>query len=83
MKHIHTFEGFINDLKKEEVIREEIGEVLKEGNFKTFADLEFAIKAHERGDAYYDEIKLKSIFNQLKNSDQIKARKKYSDYFGK
>ena len=73
-------------MKKEElkqIIREEISKVLKEVKFTTFADLETAIKYHEKDDTYYDETRLRNIFNQLKNSDQIKARKKYSKYFGK
>jgi len=50
---------------------------------KSFADLEFAIGHHKKDNPYYDLTKLKNIFNQLKNNDQIKARKKYSEYFGK
>ena len=64
------------------MIREEIRNVLKE-NFESFDNLESAIKHHEKGDGYYDRARLITIFNQLKASDQQKARTKYSEYFGK
>jgi hypothetical protein len=64
------------------MIREEIRNILKE-NFESFDNLESAIKHHEKGDGYYDRTRLKTIFNQLKASDQQKARTKYSKYFGK
>ena len=57
-------------------------QVLKE-NFESFDNLESAIKHHEKGDGYYDRARLITIFNQLKASDQQKARTKYSEYFGK
>lgn len=66
----------------QQVIREEIKNILYE-NFISFSNLENAIKKHEDGDVYYNETKLRNMFNQLKNSDQLKARKKYSQYFGK
>ena len=71
-------------MKKSElkqIIKEEIEKALNE--FKSFNDLEIAIKYHEKGEFTYDETKLKNIFNQLKSNDQVKARKKYSKYFGK
>jgi hypothetical protein len=72
-------------MKKQElkqIIKEEIKNILKE-NFKSFDNLESAIKQYEKGDGYYDMTKLKNIFNQLEDSDQQKARTKYSKYFGK
>jgi len=66
----------------QQIIREEISKVLKEGKFIPFAELETAIKYHEKDNPYYDETRLRGMFNQLKNSDQIKAQKKYSKYFG-
>jgi hypothetical protein len=72
-------------IKKSELtqlIKEEIKNVLNE-NFKSFDDLEFAIKQYEKDSSYYDMTKLKNIFNQLEDTDQQKARTKYSKYFGK
>lgn len=54
---------------------------LNEG-FKKFADLENAIRHHEDGNPYYDRTKLINIYNGLKSSDQTKAKKQYSEYFG-
>lgn len=66
---LHMFESFLN-------------ENLNEANkFTKFSDLEQAIKHHEKGNPYYDETKLISLFNQLSSSDQIKARNKYKKYF--
>jgi len=64
-----------------QIIREEIQKILHE-NFISFNDLENAIKKHKNGVTYYDETRLKNMFNQLKSSDQSKAQKKYSQYFG-
>jgi hypothetical protein len=72
-------------IKKSELtqlIKEEIKNVLNE-NFKSFDDLEFAIKQYEKDSSYYDMTKLKNIFNQLEDTDQQQARTKYSKYFGK
>ena len=44
------------------------------------ADLEKAIKHHEDGNPYYDNTRLITMYNRLKGSDQIKAKKKYSKY---
>jgi dynactin complex subunit len=66
------------------LIREEIRRAVSEANkFAKFSDLEQAIKHHEKGNTYYDETKLISLFNQLSSSDQIKARTKYKKYFKK
>ena len=56
-------------------------EFLNEG-FTKFTDLESAIRHHEDGNPYYDRTKLINIYNGLKSSDQMKAKKKYSDIFG-
>jgi len=66
-----------------QIIREEISKVLNTlyENFISFSDLEDAIKKHEEGDDYYNETKLRNMFNQLKHNDQVKARKKYNKYF--
>ena len=67
----------------QQIIREEIAKVLNE-KFKPFSDLEYAINQHEKGnDLTYDETKVRNIFNQLSNPDQVKARKQHSKYFGK
>lgn len=50
--------------------------------FTSFADLEKAIKYHEDGNPYYDNTRLINMYNHLKGSDQTKAKKKYSEYFG-
>lgn len=65
------------------IIREEIAKVLNtlHENFISFSDLENAIKKHEEGNDYYNETRLRTMFNQLKNTDQVKARKKYNQYF--
>jgi hypothetical protein len=63
----------------QQIIREEISKVLQE-NLK---DLETAIKHHEEGNPYYDETRLRTMFNKLTSANQEKARKKYSKYFGK
>ena len=65
-----------------QLIKEELKRLLKE-NFKSFDNLEFAIKQYEKGNSYYDMTKLKNIFNQLEDGDQQKARTKHSKYFGK
>lgn len=67
----------------QQIIREEIRKVLNNlhENFISFSDLENAIKKHEEGNDYYNETKLRNMFNQLKNNDQVKARKKYNQYF--
>jgi hypothetical protein len=66
VKHIHTFESFLNE----------------GNNFKKFADLKIAISHHEDGNPYYDKTKLINMFNQLSSTDQAKARKEYGEYFG-
>lgn len=68
-----------------QIIREEIRKVLNtlHENFISFSDLENAIKKHEEGNDYYNETKLRNMFNQLKHNDQVKARKKYNQYFPK
>jgi hypothetical protein len=66
MKHIQSFEGFLN-----------------EGNLVSFDILKKAVEQHEDGSLYYDETRLKNIFNQLDSKDQTRARKEYSKYFGK
>lgn len=43
-------------------------------------DLEAAIKHHEDGNPYYDKVKLRNIFNQLKSANQQAAREKYGNY---
>jgi hypothetical protein len=65
-----------------QLIKEELKSLLKE-NFKSFDNLEFAIKQYEKGNSYYDMTMLKNIFNQLEHGDQQKARTKHSKYFGK
>ena len=67
----------------QQIIREEIAKVLNtlHENFISFSDLENAIKKHEEGNDYYNETRLRTMFNQLKNTDQVKARKKYNQYF--
>lgn len=69
----------------QQIIREEVRNVLTtlHENFIPFSNLENAIKKHEEGNIYYDETRLRTMFNQLKGNDQEKARKKYSQYFGK
>ena len=42
-----------------------------------------AVNQHEKGVPYYDKTRLINIFNQLSSSDQVKAKKQYSEYFGK
>jgi hypothetical protein len=66
-----------------QIIREEISKVLNtlHENFISFSDLEDAIKKHKEGNDDYNETKLRNMFNQLKNNDQVKARKKYNEYF--
>ena len=66
-----------------QIIREEIHKVLNtlHENFISFSDLEDAIKKHKEGDDYYNETKLRNMFNQLEHNDQVKARKKYNQYF--
>ena len=70
-----------------ETFRREIGEDIDVGNqdnesITTFADLEKAIKYHEEGIPYYDNTRLINMYNGLKGSDQTKAKKEYSEYFG-
>ncbi len=59
-----------------QIIREEISKVLNtlHENFISFSDLEDAIKKYEEGNDYYNETKLKNMFNQLENNDQEKAK---------
>jgi hypothetical protein len=70
------------------LIREEIRKTLQNkrkesflNEFKSVKDFEFAIKHHEEGNPYYDETKLKSIFNQLSDADQKKAKTLYPKLF--
>ena len=51
--------------------------------FASLKDLQFAIAQHEKGNFYYDATKLKNIFNQLKNSDQQKAKPELFKVLGK
>ncbi len=70
-------------MKKSElrqIIKEEIEKIISE-QFKSFYDLEFAIKQYIKGNSYYDMTKVKNIFNQLEGGDQQKARTKFPEYF--
>jgi hypothetical protein len=58
-----------------------MGESVNE-NFAKFDTLKMAVNQHEKGAPYYDKIRLINIFNQLSSSDQVKAKKQYSGYFG-
>lgn len=49
---------------------------------KNISDLGYAIKQHEADNHVYDKTKLTNIYNQLSNSDQELAKKKYPKYFG-
>jgi len=49
---------------------------------KNISDLEYAIKQHEADNHVYDKTKITNIYNQLPNSDQEQAKKKYPKYFG-
>ena len=51
-------------------------------NFAKFDTLKMAVNQHEKGAPYYDKTRLTNIFNQLSSSDQVKAKKQYSGYFG-
>ena len=51
-------------------------------NFAKFDTLKMAVNQHEKGAPYYDKTRLINIFNQLSSSDQVKAKKQYSGYFG-
>lgn len=77
MKHIKLFEDFIGEAWN--YIDES---KVSEANFAKFDDLKFAIRHHEDGNPYYDRTKLLNIFNQLKRSDQAKAKKEYGEHFG-
>ena len=50
--------------------------------FTAYVDLKKAIKYHEDGDPYYNKTRLINMYNGLKSSDQTKAKKEYSEYFG-
>jgi hypothetical protein len=63
-----------------QIIREEIQKIISE-QFKSFGDLENAIDKHEAGVIYYDEQKIRNIFNQLTDDDQLEARRKFPKYF--
>ena len=52
-------------------------------DFAKFDTLKMAINQHEKGEPYYDKTRLINIFNQLDNPDQERAKKEYSEYFGK
>jgi hypothetical protein len=64
----------------QQIIREEIKKIISE-QFKSFSDLKNAIDKHEAGVIYYDEQKIRNIFNQLTGDDQLKARRKFPKYF--
>jgi hypothetical protein len=63
-----------NELKKRKSVNED---------FAKFDTLKMAINQHEKGEPYYDKTRLINIFNQLDNPDQERAKKEYSEYFGK
>ena len=52
-------------------------------DFEKFDTLKMAIVQHEKGSPYYDKTRLINIFNQLDSPDQERAKREYSQYFGK
>ena len=77
--YLNDIEEFCEKLKE---IKNSYKKEIQESKTISFPNLEFAIKKFKSGDdLYYDENKLKNIFNQLKSEDQIKARKKFPDIF--
>jgi hypothetical protein len=60
-----------------------IKKTLMNEDFAKFDTLKMAINQHEKGEPYYDKTRLINIFNQLDNPDQERAKKEYSEYFGK
>lgn len=72
-------------MKKSElrqIIREELKKLQENIPFALFSELESAIRHHDKGNSYYDTTRLINIYNRLTASDQIKAKQKYSNYFG-
>jgi hypothetical protein len=60
-----------------------VKKTLMNEDFAKFDTLKMAINQHEKGEPYYDKTRLINIFNQLDNPDQERAKKEYSEYFGK
>lgn len=52
-------------------------------DFAKFDNLKMAVVQHEKGVPYYDKTRLINIFNQLDSPDQERAKREYSQYFGK
>ena len=53
------------------------------GDFAKFDILKMAVVQHEKGAPYYDKTRLINIFNRLDSPDQERAKREYSQYFGK
>lgn len=66
----------------QELSGDDLDEVVTE-DFAKFDTLKMAIVQHEKGTPYYDKTRLINIFNQLDSPDQERAKREYSQYFGK
>lgn len=66
----------------QELSGDDLDEVVTE-DFAKFDTLKTAIDQHEKGTPYYDKTRLINIFNQLDSPDQERAKREYSQYFGK